>query len=148
MTPDNSWTDDEGDELPGFGDAYYSVDATQSANDEGEAHSVYFTVTNPAGSVAVTAAIGGHIKRVEFPGNVTDMTESQLADEITVLAGLASQKAQAAQHAVVVELMHSMGHDRVMTSGFLEYNVGLPSPTTVETVKADIFATRYTTDQD
>ena len=71
------------------------------------------------------------------------MTETQLADEIVVLAGLAAQKAQAAQHAVVVQLMRTMGHDSVMTSGYIEHDLGLPSPETAEARRADVFAARY-----
>ena len=103
----------------------------------------FFTVTNPAGTVSATATIGGRLHRVELSANVPDMTESQLAEEILVLADLAAQKAQAAQHAVTVDLMRTMGHDSVMTSGFLERDLGLPSPETVAARRAEVFATRY-----
>lgn len=72
------------------------------------------------------------------------MTEAQLAEEIVVLAGLAAHKAQAAQHAVTVHLMRTMGHDSVMTSGYIEHDLGLPSPETAEARRADVFAARYT----
>src|SRR5215212_7199310 len=102
-----------------------------------------FTITNPAGTVSATAMLGGRLHRVELSANATDMTETQLADEIVVLAGLAAQKAQAAQHAVVVQLMRTMGHDSVMTSGYIEHDLGLPSPETAEARRADVFAARY-----
>jgi hypothetical protein len=102
-----------------------------------------FTVTNPAGTVSATATIGGRLHRVELSANVTRMTEPQLADEIIVLADLAAQKAKAAQHAVVVQLMRAMGHDSVVTSRFLEHDLGLPSPESVTARTAQIFAARY-----
>ena len=102
-----------------------------------------FTVTNPAGTVSATATIGGRLHRVELSGNVTAMTETQLADEITVLADLAAKKAHAAQHAVIVNLMRTMGHDTVVTSGFLEHDLGLPSPETVAARTAQVVAARY-----
>jgi hypothetical protein len=102
-----------------------------------------FTVTNPAGTVSATAMIGGRLHRIDLSANAADMTEAQLADEIVVLAGLAAEKAQAAQHAVIVQLMRTMGHDSVMTSGYIEHDLGLPSPQTAEARRADVFAARY-----
>ncbi|MGX9789022.1 YbaB/EbfC family DNA-binding protein [Mycobacterium sp. MMS18-G62] len=102
-----------------------------------------FTVTNPAGTVSATAMIGGRLHRVDLSANAADMTEAQLADEIVVLAGLAAEKAQAAQHAVIVQLMRTMGHDSVMTSGYIEHDLGLPSPQTAEARRANVFAARY-----
>jgi hypothetical protein len=100
-------------------------------------------VTNPAGTVSATATIGGRLHQVELSANVTDLTESELAEEILVLADLAAQKAKAAQHAVTVELMRATGRDSVVTSGFLERELGLPSPETVAANRAEVFATRY-----
>jgi hypothetical protein len=107
-----------------------------------------FTVTNPAGTVSATAAIGGRLQQIALSAKATDMTETELAEEICVLADLARQKAHAAQHAVIVQQMRSMGHDSVMTSGFLERDLGLPSPETVEARRAEVFAARYPFDDD
>ncbi|HZN83049.1 MAG TPA: YbaB/EbfC family DNA-binding protein [Mycobacterium sp.] len=107
-----------------------------------------FTVTNPARTVSATAAIGGRLQQIALSANATDMTEAELAEEICVLADLARQKAQAAQHAVIVQQMRSMGHDSVMTSGFLERDMDLPSPETVEARRAEVFAARYPFDDE
>jgi hypothetical protein len=135
---DPPWDDDD-DDATEFGGDYYRLSEAES----GEVIEAFFTVTNPAGTVSATATIGGRLHRVELSANVTDMTESQLAEEILVLADLATQKAHAAQHAVVTDLMRTMGHDSVMTSGFLERDLGLPSPHTVAARRAEVFATRY-----
>jgi hypothetical protein len=105
-----------------------------------------FTVTNPAGSVTVSVEIDGRIQRVALSPDVTKMTEAQLSDEIMVIARLARQQALAGQHALLVECMHELGHDRVGTRGFLSRGLGLPSPEDVNTEKAQVFATRYAGD--
>src|ERR1700704_3059321 len=44
-----------------------------------------FAVTNPPGTVTVTAFLDGRVKQVELSAKVTDMTETDLADEIVVI---------------------------------------------------------------
>lgn len=127
---------------------WISRDAPHAAEDVQQDPTVFFTVTNPSGSVSTTALISGRIHQVDLSSQVTSMTESELAEEVVLLATLAREKAQAAQHAVVKELMHSMGHDPAMLGGFLEREIGLPSPETVATRTAAVFATRYRTDSD
>jgi hypothetical protein len=123
--------------------SWSAIDPLAAEEQEDELPTALFTVTNPAGTVSATAAIGGRLHRIELSANATNMTETELADEIVVLADLAAKKAQAAQHAVTVDLMRSMGHDSVMTSGYLEHDLGLPSPETVKAHRAHVFATRY-----
>src|SRR5262249_23255300 len=65
---------------------------------EEESELELFTVTNPQGSVSVTAMMGGIIQRVTLSDKATSMSEAQLAEEIFVIADLARQKARAAQH--------------------------------------------------
>jgi hypothetical protein len=36
-----------------------------------------------------------------------------------------------------------MGHDSAMTSGYIEHDLGLPSPKTAEARRAAVFAARY-----
>jgi hypothetical protein len=76
------------------------------------------------------------------------MTESQLAEEITVIAGLAGNQARAAQHGLVAGYMRELGHDGAATRGFLERDLGLPSPDTVKAERAQLFATRYAGDDE
>jgi len=160
MTGDSPWHVpwDDDDDVTDFGDLSNPGGASgfEEAGDysplSGEASNqlveAFFTVTNPAGTVSATATIGGRLQHIELSANVTEMTESQLADEIVVLADLAAQKARAAQHAVVVQLMRTMGYDSVVTGGFLEHDLGLPSPETVASRRAEVFATRYAIQED
>jgi ESX secretion-associated protein EspD/H len=137
-----SWDDDGDVRLVELGTAR----RTSEENDE--VPIVMFTVANPPGTASVTAVLGGRVHGLELTAAATEMSEAQLAEEIVVLAGLAAKKAQAAQHDVIVELMRSMGHDSVATSGFLERSAGLPSPRTVEVHTAEIFADRYPPERD
>lgn len=116
-------------------------------NDDDQVLTLLFTATNPSGSVSVTVLLDGHILRADLSPTVTTMTEPQLAEEISIIANLARQQARAAQHALVVEFMRRLGHDRVATRGFLEHELGLPSPETVLAQKAHVFASRYGDDE-
>ena len=148
MIAKGSWDDDDEIDYSQIGDRSTELfDPAETENDD-SSPAVLFTAANPQGSVAATASLGGRIQRVELTSRAMDMTEAELAEEIVVIAGLASEKSQAAQHAIAVELMRSMGHDRVSTSGYFEHTVGLPSPDTAEARAAEIFATRYARDSD
>lgn len=57
-----------------------------------------FSVTNPPGTVTVTAFMDGRVSRIELSPRVTRMSESQLAEEVVVLARLATQDARSAQY--------------------------------------------------
>lgn len=101
-----------------------------------------FTVTNPPGTVSATATIGGCVRHIDIH-DASSFTEAQLADEIVTLAELAKAKARAAQHAVTVELMRGLGHDRVGLRGYLQHSIELPSPEVVTARTAEVFAARY-----
>ncbi|MGE7002991.1 hypothetical protein ACQKHK_12765, partial [Staphylococcus capitis] len=81
-------------------DNYSALDAFDEyvpASEDGveqEHSSPLYTVTNPARTVSVTVCLDGRVDHVELAANVTDMTERELADEITVIADLARQKAR------------------------------------------------------
>jgi hypothetical protein len=157
--PNSSWDDDEptdvGDDsvldaLDEYIPAEEPDDAADpwdtpepSTRDDDTVTTVLFTATNPDGTVSVTALMGGQILRVDLSPPVTRMTESELAEEITVIAGLAQRQAQAGQHVLIALIMRQQGHDPASTQGFLERDLGLPSPSTVNTQRASIFATRY-----
>ncbi|WP_142271500.1 YbaB/EbfC family DNA-binding protein [Mycobacterium sp. AT1] len=148
MIAEGSWDDEDGMDDSQIGNRSNALYEPTEMESDDPSPTVTFTAANPQGSVAATAGLGGRIQRVELTARAMDMTAAELAEEIVVIAGLASEKSQAAQHAVAVELMRSMGHDRVSTSGYLEYTVGLPSPNTAEARAAEIFATRYARDSD
>lgn len=100
------------------------------------------TVTNPPGTVSVSAHLDGRIERVHLMG-VTRATESQLADEILVIADLARQKARSAQHLTMLEQMRALGHDHASTRDFLVRELDFPSPEQVTAAIAETFAVRY-----
>ncbi|BBY27263.1 YbaB/EbfC family DNA-binding protein [Mycolicibacterium sediminis] len=107
-----------------------------------------FTVTNPPGTVTVSAFLDGRISLVELSPRVTRMSESQLADEIVVIAGLATQDARSAQYAFMLEGMRQQGHDDAATRDFLRRDLDLPSPEDADRTRASVFSTRYAGDHD
>lgn len=102
-----------------------------------------YKVSNPAKTVSVTVSLDGRVLGAELSPQVEDMTESHLAEEITVIARLAQQQARATQHALIAQFMSELGNDPVITRGFLEHEIGLPSPETANAELARVFATRY-----
>lgn len=104
---------------------------------------IFFTVTNPPGTVSATALLDGRPIQVTLAPQVADMTEPQLAEEISLIARLASQNARAGQHLLVSGMMQQMGEDPLTARSFVEHEMGLPSAETVLADKAQIFATRY-----
>ncbi len=110
---------------------------------DGDSDVPTFTVTNPAGTVSVTAFLTGPVKRVELDPSVVKMSEGELAQEIQVLAGLAQAKARSVMHAFLLEGLTRMGHDRSEWSSILSTAIDLPSPEQAAAATADIFATRY-----
>jgi hypothetical protein len=107
-----------------------------------------FTLTNPPGTVTVTTFMDGRVHQIDLSPKVTTMTETYLAEEIVVIAGLATQDARSAQYAFMLEGMREHGHDNVATRDFLARNLGLPSPEEAEAARAEVFATRYAGDHD
>ena len=107
-----------------------------------------FTVTNPPGTVTVAAYFDGRVQRIELSPEAATTSEDQLATEIVVIAGLATQRARAAQFSYMLEGMQDNGHDTVDTRDFLNRSVGLPSPEEADAARAQIFATRYAGDHD
>lgn len=113
-----------------------------------------FTVTNPPETVSVSALMDGRTQRVDLSPKVTSMSESELADEILVIADLARQKGLAAQHTYLLgdaslsETMREMGFDGgEVVRDFMENGMGLTTPEQAAAAQAEVFATRYTTDK-
>ncbi|AEV72477.1 hypothetical protein MycrhN_1869 [Mycolicibacterium rhodesiae NBB3] len=105
-----------------------------------------FTVANPPGTVTVTAFMDGRVKEIELSPRATELTEYELADEIVVIAGLATQEAKSAQYAFMLEGMRDQGHDDAATRDFLARDLDLPTPEEARRARADLFATRYSGD--
>ena len=102
-----------------------------------------FTVTNPPRTVTVTTYMDGRVKQIELSSRTTDMTEPELADEIVVIAGLATQEAKSAQYSLMLEGMREQGHDDAATRDFLTRELDLPSPEDARAARAQVFAARY-----
>ena len=155
---DDSWDDDEDDHGP----AESILDALEFSppavadyvdvgldavlpDDDGEPgpQAIFFTVTNPPGTVSATALLDGRPIQVTLAPQVCNMTESQLAEEISLIARLASQNARAGQHLLVSGMMQQMGEDPLTARSYAEHELGLPTAETVLADKAQIFATRY-----
>ena len=117
--------------------------AAPSEHDDGQLQTMFFTVSNPPGTVAVTASADGRPVRVDLAPHANQMTESQLGEEISLIARLASQNARAGQHLLATSMMEQLGHDRASTRAYVEHELGLPSPETVLADKASVFAARY-----
>lgn len=106
-----------------------------------------FAVTNPPGTVTVSTFMDGRVHRIDLSPKATVMTETQLSDEIVVIAGLAAQNARSAQYATMLEGMGEQGHDIVATRDFLARDLDLPSPEQTQLARAQLFADRYGPDR-
>lgn len=118
------------------------------ADEDDELPVPLFTLTNPPGTVTVTTFMDGRVHQIDLSPKVTTMTETHLAEEIVVIAGLATQDARSAQYAFMLEGMRQQGHDNVVTRDFLARDLDLPSPEEAEAARAQVFATRYAGDHD
>jgi hypothetical protein len=126
-----------------FGD--YVVDDSAAAD---EPSIPLFTVTNPPGTVTVTTFMDGRVDRIDLSPKATTMTETNLADEIVVIARLATQDARSAQYSFMLEGMREQGHDDFATHDFLTRDLDLPSPDQARAAQAQVFATRYASNHD
>lgn len=162
----DSWEDDPGDNEADYLEDESSLDALDFTNpieqaednsafetptpdvDDDAVLAVYFTVTNPPGTVSVSALASGQPAHIDLSPRVVDMTESQLADEILVIARLAAQQALAGQNLILSSALERLGADRTSIRNHLEHDAGLPSAEAVLAEKAQIFATRYRDDGD
>ncbi|MED5816427.1 YbaB/EbfC family DNA-binding protein [Mycolicibacterium sp. 050232] len=159
---DSSWDDDEPnsfedesslDALDFTCPAEQPEDNSESAvptpdADDDAVLAILFTVTNPPGTVSVSALASGQPAHIDLSPRVVDMTESQLTDEILVIARLAAQQALAGQNLILSSALERLGVDRTSIRNHLEHAAGLPSAEAVLAEKAQIFATRYRGDGD
>lgn len=102
-----------------------------------------FTVTNPPGTVTVTSYLDGRVQYIQLSPQVAHMTEGELAEEIMVIAGLATQDAKSAQYQRMLDGMREQGHDDPATRDFLQRDLELPTPDEARARRAEVFATRY-----
>ncbi|MBS9532803.1 YbaB/EbfC family DNA-binding protein [Mycobacterium sp. M1] len=125
-----------------------SIDPLAQADEPDEVDIPGFLVTNPPGTVSVTAYMDGRVGSIELSPKVTDMTEAELADEIVVIARLAREKARSAQYVFISEVMQQLGPGTAETQEFLGRTMGLPSPAEAQEEEARVFSTRYASDHE
>jgi hypothetical protein len=133
--------------------------ATEAAEDAGEDEEAgpQFTVTNPPETVSVSALIDGRTQRVRLSATATKLTESELAEEILVLAELARKKGLAGQHTYLTENASQIqGLDGLAELGIdsnrvlrdmMESGMQLPTPEQADAAQTEVFAARYTPDK-
>jgi hypothetical protein len=102
-----------------------------------------FTVTNPPGTVTVSTYLDGRVQHIDLSPRVAHMSETELAEEIVVIAGLAAQDAKSAQYEFMLDGMREQGHDDPATRDFLQRDLELPTPEQARAHRAEIFTTRY-----
>ena len=112
--------------------------------DDDDAHGPMFTVTNPPGTVSVSSLMDGRIQQIDLAPSVITMTESQLAEEIRVIADLARRKGLAGQYTLMATMLYSEAHHNgAEVREVLEQGLELPSPQQADEAQADVFASRY-----
>lgn len=102
-----------------------------------------FTVTNPPGTVTVTTFLDGRVQRVDLAPTTVSMAEAEVAEEIVVIAALATQDARSAQYTVMLDGMREQGHDNAATRDFLNRDLDLPTPEQAAAARTELFTTRY-----
>lgn len=132
-------------------DSATELDALEGLTEQDEEPDLaLFTVTNPAGSVSVSAMMDGRVQQITINDKVSSMSETALSEEIFVIADLARQKARAAQHTFMVENMSEMTGDSDQQNSLLHEFVGatlnLPTPEEAEAYQEQVFANRYDVD--
>lgn len=119
------------------------LDVYRDESDQAEPQAPVVTVTSPTGTVSVSASLDGRINRIELSPKASELTEARLAEEVLVIAGLATQEARSTQYASMLAGMREQGHDDVATRDFLTRDLGLPSPDQARAERARVFTTRY-----
>lgn len=122
------------------------LDALESFADndsDGGAPMPMFTVTNPPGTVTVTTYMDGRVRQIDLSTKAATLAETVLAEEIVVIAGLATQDARSAQYTFMLDGMREHGHDNAATRDFLNRDLDLPTPEQAWAARAELFTTRY-----
>lgn len=153
-TTRDAWDDDEDDDFDrsDVADAFAgylppeSPDDAADNPDDDSVSTLLCTASNPPGTVSATALLSGRIVDVEISPEAARITGRELAEEIRSVAALANQRARAAQHAVIATLMDRLGKDPAQTRSYLERELELPSPESVNAARAQSLAAHYAGD--
>lgn len=126
---------DESEPLEAFADKH--------SGDTADGVMPMFTVTNPPGTVTVTTYMDGRVHQIDLSTKATTLAETVLAEEIVVIADLATQDARSAQYTFMLDGMGGHGHDNAATRDFLSRDLDLPTPEQARAARDELFATRY-----
>lgn len=130
------------DDFASWGIIGARVDVEADQPDEAEVET--FTVTNPQGSVSVSTLLDGSMYYVHLCEGASSMSEARLADEISVIAELARQKALSAQYTFIEDKMADEDpKGGAMLRELMGIAFKLPSPQEAAATQAEVFAARY-----
>jgi hypothetical protein len=136
---------------PDAGDDLAAIRPAAEAEDKSEdARAAIAKVTNPPGTVSVTAVFDGSIQRIVLSPEVTRMSEAQLADEILCIADLARQQGLARQRSLIGDALSDVA-DMLKEDGqqdgdpreLIEGSLDLPTREQADAQQAEVFASRY-----
>ncbi|MCV7156404.1 hypothetical protein H7J55_02835 [Mycolicibacterium brisbanense] len=112
----------------------------QPGDEEQETLFPLFVVTNPPGTVSVTAAISGQLQQIQLSPQASKMTESELGHEIQRTAAVAIKKAQAGLNFFVYSTLVKQGMDHSSARNFVEFGMHLPNIEQAKEAEAEFVA--------
>jgi hypothetical protein len=95
---------------------------------------------NPADSVIVTTHLNGSIVQVDLDSRVTEMTESQLAEQIRAVAEVATKRASAVVHIAMVNILVGQGMSFPEARSFAETMLPFTTPREADAAGLDLAA--------
>ncbi|WP_019970327.1 hypothetical protein [Mycobacterium sp. 141] len=120
--------------------AAFHEPAQAAGDEEQETMFSLFVVTNPPGTVSVTAAISGQLQQIQLSSRASRMTESELGHEILRTAAIALKKSQAGLNYFVYSMLVKQGMDHSSARNFVEFGMSLPSIQQAKEAEADFVA--------
>ena len=105
------------------------------------------SASNPTGTVNVQAYLNGLTHRVELAPGTATMSETQLAEEICVIADVAAKKATSALYFVMAEVLTAQGIPRETAETFLQNNMPYATPPQARAAEVAL-AARYASGQE
>lgn len=109
-------------------------------DEDGEADLPLVNAMNPPGTVTVSAYLTGNIQSIELTPDVTALTERELAEEILVVAEVATKRATATMHVLSVELFTAQGVEREVAETFMRDNTPYATPADAIAAEATLVA--------
>lgn len=105
------------------------------------------SATNPPGTVTVSAYLNGTVQQIRLSAAVGAVTESELADEIRVVADVAAKKATSAMHIFGIELLAAQGVDRSSAETLMTEHMPFATPAQARAAESALAARHRPADQ-